>query len=285
LNPDQPSGFKFQVSSFSERSWFARDQWRPAVRTVQAEIAGGALQKVVLSRQMTLSASLAINPAAVLERLSGDAEDSILFACHHPSGGVFLGATPERLFQLRQNQLTVDSLAGTRPRGNNPKEDARLAQELTQSAKDRHEQELVTQHITSSLRPLCEHVRVDGVPRVRKLSTVQHLYTSVEAELHEHTTLDDLLHVLHPTPATCGLPVAPARELIAQLEPEPRGLYAGVIGWIGVEDAEFAVTIRSGLIQGNTARLFGGAGIVADSDPDAEFDECEWKMEPLRRAL
>jgi menaquinone-specific isochorismate synthase len=285
LSPDGTSPFKSHVSNFSERSWFARDRWHLAVRAVQKEIAGGTLQKVVLSRQETLTANFAIDAAAVLERLSADIDDSILFACHHPGGGVFLGATPERLFQLRQNQLGVDSLAGSRPRGSDPQEDDRLAQELSQSAKDRHEQELVTQHIMSSLRPLCEHVRAEGVPRVRRLSTVQHLYTSVEAELHEQTTLDDLLHALHPTPATCGLPIAPAREIIAQLEPEPRGLYAGIIGWIGVEDAEFAVMIRSGLIQGNTARLFGGGGIVADSDPDAEFDECAWKMEPLRRAL
>lgn len=295
---DLHSNVKSQISSFpdsslvphpssltGEHSFFPRSEWRAAVRAVQAEIARGSLQKAVLARQVTLTIDNKFDPTVVLRTLSADAENSIVFAYHQLSAGVFLGATPERLFQLRDRQLTVDSLAGTRLRGNNSTDDRRLAHELSSSAKDRIEQELVTRHLTSSLRSFCDQIKVEETPRVRKLATVQHLCTLIEARLRENTSLDGLLDALHPTPATCGLPVALAREMITELEPEPRGLYAGLIGWIGAEEAEFAVMIRSGLLQGNTARIFGGAGIVTESDPDAEFDECEWKMEPLRRAL
>ena len=282
---DTASSRASRTSSLTEHSLFSREEWRKAVRSIQAEIARGALQKVVLSRQVTLETRESMDSSSILEALSRDAEDCILFAYHQPGAGVFLGASPEGLFRVRQRHLTVDSLAGTRPRGKTPEEDERLAHELSHSPKDRREQELVTKHLLASLQEYCDHIHTEKTPQVRRLSSVQHLHTSIAARLRAETSLDDLLNTLHPTPATCGLPVARARELIAELEPEPRGLYAGVIGWISTDEAEFAVMIRSGLIRGNTARLFGGAGIVTESDPDAEFDECEWKMEPLRCAL
>ncbi len=135
------------------------------------------------------------------------------------------------------------------------------------------------------MQTLCDDVVIESSPHVRKLDTVQHLSTVVAGTLRDRITLDHIFTALHPTPATGGVPVAPAQELIAELEPERRGLYAGVIGWADAENAEFAVAIRSGLLRENELRLFAGAGIMATSDPDAEYDECEWKLLPLRRAL
>ena len=268
-----------------EQELFSREDWRRAVSISQAHIRREQLQKIVLARHTELRFADEVNPIAVLESLSEANHDSAVFAYRLRGAGVFLGATPERLFTLRRGHVAADSMAGTRPRGTETEEDRRLADDLSHSEKDRLEQRLVTNHVVQQMQTICEDVIVESAPRVRKLNTVQHLATVVEGIVREETTLDDILSALHPTPATCGAPIETARQLIAELEPQTRGLYAGAIGWVEAERAEFAVAIRSGLIQGNTARIFGGAGIVAASDADAEYDECEWKMLPLRRAL
>jgi menaquinone-specific isochorismate synthase len=280
-----PSATQSGRAETSEMTHVTRIKWRDMVREVQAQIGSETLKKAVIARSMTLTAQEPFDPADIIEALSMDAENCILFAYHQPDRGTFLGATPERLFHLQHNQLTVDSLAGTRPRGKNAEEDVNFSRELSESSKDKVEQEFVTRHILECLPSFAETVQASVEPRVRKLSSVQHLQTTGLAELKPRASLDGLVNALHPTPATCGVPADRARQMISELEPLPRGLYAGLIGWITADEAEFAVMIRSGLIQENTAHLFAGAGIVADSDPDAEYDECEWKMEPMRRAV
>ena len=261
-----------------------RDAWRHAVARIQERIHLGHLQKVVLSRQVVLRFSQALDAAAVLARLAEDAQDSTVFALRQRAG-VFLGATPERLFALRRDQLAVDSMAGTRPRGQSAEDDRRYADELTHSEKERFEQQLVTEHLVQQMQSICDEVVIEPAPRVRRLKTVQHLATVIVGTVRDGVALDQVLDTLHPTPATCGEPILPARDMLAELEPESRGLYAGTIGWVDTESAEFVVTIRSGLLQQNEARLFAGAGIVAGSDADQEYEECEWKMLPVRQAL
>ncbi len=280
-----PSDGATYDATLGEQSLFTRDAWRRAVARAQHDIRHEQVKKLVLARQTHIRLPQPLNAAALLEQLANDAAESHLFAYRQRNGGVFLGATPERLFLQQRRQLLVDSLAGTRPRGDNAEEDRRLAQELRHSAKDVLEQRLVTEHVVAQVQTLCDDVVIESAPHVRQLETVQHLSTTVAGTLRDRITLDHILTALHPTPATCGVPVAPAQELIAELEPEPRGLYAGVIGWVDAEQADFAVAIRSGLLNGSELRLFAGAGIMATSDPDAEYDECEWKLLPLRRAL
>jgi menaquinone-specific isochorismate synthase len=279
------SGGTIDIGAMEEMSLFSREAWGQAVARVQHHIRHNLVRKAVLARQSVARLPHDVNSATLLEQLSMDAPESDVFAYRQRTGGVFLGATPERLFVQRRRQLTVDSLAGTRPRGTDAAEDQRLADELSHSAKDLLEQRLVTDHVVDQMQTLCEDVVIESAPRVRRLHAVQHLSTTVEGTIRDSVTLDHILSALHPTPATCGVPIASARELIAEIEPEPRGLYAGVIGWVGVEQARFSVGIRSCLVRGNEVRLFAGAGIMADSDADAEFDECEWKLRPLRHAL
>ena len=120
---------------------------------------------------------------------------------------------------------------------------------------------------------------------IRPLANVQHLVTPARGRLRAGVSPDMLLAALHPTPAVCGLPRDAARDWIARLEPAPRGLYAGALGFVDARAAEFAVTIRSAVISGTRAVVFGGAGILEDSDPLEEWNETSWKMRPLLSAL
>jgi menaquinone-specific isochorismate synthase len=198
--------------------------------------------------------------------------------------GVFLGASPERLFALNGDKLTTESLAGTRPRGRTDREDRKLADALLESEKERREHDIVREFIASRLNALCAAHETDQ-PAVRKLATVQHLYTTLRGTLRHGVGPDEVLDALHPTPAVCGDPRDVAGELIRRLEATPRGYYAGAIGWVDAGRAEMAVAIRCGLVKGKRAIVFAGAGIVAGSDPDAEWDETENKMRPYLQAL
>ncbi|MBU1637021.1 isochorismate synthase [bacterium] len=275
-------------SLVEERSNLSRDDWRTAVRTIQSRIESGVLEKTVLARQLELTAEKRISAAAVMQRLAQSSPESYLFAYRHPRSGIFFGASPERLFHLKDQTVSVDSLAGTRPRNTGAQTDQELAHELVLSDKDKKEQRFVTDYVLEKLTPLCSDLKVSDL-QVKNLATVQHLYNSITGTLLSPTdhsaAAEAILERLHPTPAICGVPTEAARELIEELEPNPRGLYAGALGMADNRSAEFAVAIRSGLLRDNRAILFAGAGIVAASVADEEFTECDWKFAALRQAL
>lgn len=254
------------------------EQWRSAVRTILEKIQAGECRKAVLSRQKKYAAASSFQPHSIFKRLLESAPDCSAFSIRLAKDHYFMGASPETLFRLEDRQVTVDSLAGTRS-------GSAAEQELLESAKELNEQNIVTRFIEEQLKSVCGVLQTSGPARIRRAGNLQHLYSAVRGTLHEDATADDLLRLLHPTPAVCGLPVDTARELIKKLEPEPRGLYTGAIGWMDAQNAEFTVAIRSLKLEGRTATLFGGAGIVPGSDPDSEYTECELKMEPARQAL
>ncbi|HEY3293806.1 MAG TPA: isochorismate synthase [bacterium] len=263
---------------------FSEAEWTKAVRAMQAHIAAGAITKAVLARDSIRESAAPVQAGYVLERLASSTPDCYLFA-HGMNGATFLGASPERLFRLDRSMVETESLAGTRPRGKTAREDERLAQELLHSAKENIEQNIVTQFLQQGLAELCVAVSDDLEPHVRKLAGLQHLHTRIHGQLKDNVTPDDVLHALHPTPAVCGMPKEQAREIIAELEPVPRGLYAGAIGWMDAERAELAVAIRSALLKDRVARVFAGAGIIAASDAKAEWRETALKMKPMLSAL
>ncbi len=132
----------------------------------------------------------------------------------------------------------------------------------------------------------CTHVQVSSVPELLKLKNVQHLKTSIAGELLPGRSILDIVAELHPTPAVGGFPRQAALEAIRHTEKLERGWYAAPLGWIGMSGhGEFAVALRSALIDGSEARLFAGCGIVADSDPQVEFDESWLKFQVMLRAL
>jgi menaquinone-specific isochorismate synthase len=195
------------------------------------------------------------------------------------------GATPERLVSVRGRTVETDALAGTTGRGETSEEDEWLAAELADDSKNSHEHDLVADTIKQQLAPFAASVSA-GPRRIRKLATVQHLWTPITATLDRAEHVLSLVEALHPTPAVGGLPPERALETIRETEPFDRGWYAAPIGWVDAAGyGTFAVALRSAVTRGDTATLFAGVGIVSDSDPDREWDEVQLKYRPILNEL
>jgi isochorismate synthase len=177
-------------------------------------------------------------------------------------------------------------MAGSVARGATDAEDELLARRLEESAKDAVEHRLVSKFVVEALRPYSRSVNAPP-PEVVRFTNIQHLATSVTAELLDPPA--DALRLaaaLHPTPAVGGWPRDAADVLIDELEGLERGWYAGAVGWIdGRGDGEFAVALRCGLLWEDGARLYAGVGVMPDSDPARELEETELKFKALLTAL
>ncbi|MFB6126985.1 MAG: isochorismate synthase MenF [Halolamina sp.] len=258
-----------------------REDWRGSVAAAVDRIRDDDLRKVVLAQ--ALAADLADDPAVgdVLARLRDTYPDCHLFLVEPDETASFLGATPERLVTRRGRTVETGALAGTTGRGETPAEDEWLARELRNSEKNVHEHELVTEAIRDQLRPFAASVST-GQRTVRRLATVQHLWTPITAELAADEHVLDLVAALHPTPAVGGLPPDAALRTIRETEAFDRGWYAAPVGWFDAAgNGSFAVALRSAVVEPERATMFAGVGIVADSDPDAEWDEVELKFRPM----
>jgi isochorismate synthase len=260
------------------RSWKAL-----ALRAAEA-VRRGELAKVVVARAVAVRGAR-FDPAHVLARLWGDYPTCTLFAVAR-DGRCFLGATPERLASVRGREVRAMGLAGSAPRGATDEEDRRLGDALLASAKDRHEHALVVDVVRDALAHECTSVQSVPHPLLLRVSNVQHLHTPIAGTLRDGATLLDLAGRLHPTPAVGGVPRDAALEWLRRHEGLDRGWYAGTIGWVdGRGDGEFAVAIRCALLGAHQAVLYSGCGIVADSDPEAEYAESRLKLRPMLSAL
>ncbi len=260
-------------------------RWKGTVTSAIAAIAGGEFEKLVLARTCTVRSDRDFDCARIYRRLCRAYPSCAAFWIGTPSGS-FLGATPELLVRLAGRTVSTAATAGSAERGTCPVSDRVLARTLVESAKDRHEHAIVVNAIASALRPLCDHLDVPPLPQVLPLLNVQHLTTPITGQLSRPAPLLDLVGRLHPTPAVAGHPRETALAELRAREGLDRGWYAGAIGWMDARgDGEFVVAIRSALIRGCEASLYAGAGIVAESDPDAELDETRLKFQPLLSAL
>ncbi len=263
----------------------SRLEWAVAVNRAVAAIGRGELSKIVLARQVRYRFADRPSPWQILKRLREHNSDSYLFGFDRKSHDPFVGASPERLYKRVGNRIETEAVAGTRPRGKSPEEDARYRDDLLHSSKDRTEHQLVVRGISESLKPLARSISIDSAPTVVQFSQVQHLVIKIEAELRPGITDDDLLRALQPTPAVGGYPREKALEMIPVLESFDRGPYAGPIGWISQNGAEFAVGIRSAVIRNEQLLLTAGAGIVQGSDPNAEWEEIDQKFNTFASIL
>lgn len=260
--------------------------WRRAVETALSAIQDGELGKVVLARKALFEFDGALDPVALLTRLQAGTPRCFHFLFQPEAGeAAFVGASPEQLFRQEGQRIWSEAVAGTRPRSLSAPEDEQLRAELLESRKDRREHILVQEHVHERLEELCTTVEVEESPSVMQLAHGQHLWTHLHGTLQPGRTAVDVLRALHPTPAVGGVPTAAAQHFIRRLEPFDRGWYAGAVGWLGAKAAEFAVGIRSGLVQGRTLAAFSGAGIVEGSDPTCEWDEIEQKIQDFAEVL
>ncbi|WRH66436.1 MAG: isochorismate synthase [Planktothrix sp. GU0601_MAG3] len=172
------------------------------------------------------------------------------------------------------------------PRGKTPIEDINLGQELLNSEKNLREHQVVVDFIIERLLSLGLTPDLTDLPCLRQLTNIQHLWTPIKCQVSTNIHLLEILSQLHPTPAVAGTPRDIAQQHIHNYENFDRSLYAAPIGWIDHQgNGEFVVGIRSALLDGNRARLYAGAGIVAGSEPEKEVAEIQLKLQALLRAL
>ncbi|MDP6946076.1 MAG: isochorismate synthase, partial [Myxococcota bacterium] len=267
-----------------------QDAWRSRVRVlVDAMRSPGApFEKVVLARAQAVEAPAGrvFDPLGTAWHLRAQQPGCTAFAWIADDGSAFVGATPELLCRFDGHHLETTALAGTAPRGRTPTEDAALARALVAEAKERSEHSLVVDAIRDALCEMGADVSLSETPRVRRLGDVQHLETPMSATLPVGCDLLEVVERLHPTPAVGGAPRAAALAWLAAHEDLDRGLYAAPIGWLDVRGrGAFHVALRSAFVTPRRAWAYAGAGIVAASEPDAEWCEVNHKLTALRRAL
>jgi isochorismate synthase len=285
-----PVGCQVPVEAVQASGGESADAWCSRVRAAQQAAAAGGISKVVLARSLRLQApeGQRFSPLQTAWALRRAHPQSICFLASdgRRAGSAFLGASPEHLVRVCGRQLFTQAVAGTAARDPHPATDRALGAALLASPKDGQEHALVADGLHADLLPLCVDLQRPTGPRLLRLPKVQHLETPFAGVLRQTGGILDLVERLHPTAAVGGWPRAAARRYLADHEPLDRGYYAGPVGWVtAASDGAFAVAIRSVLLQGATAHAYAGAGIVATSNPQAEWEETELKLRTVRDAL
>ncbi|MCW2603281.1 MAG: isochorismate synthase [Pseudonocardiales bacterium] len=255
-------------------------QWKDAVAEALVLIAGGDVQKVVLARDRAACAAAPLDPRWALRRLG-----ALYPTCWTFAVDGFLGATPELLVRLQDGAVHSRVLAGTIRRPDPGASTEPLAEALRRSSKDRREHEFSIRSLVEALRPHCAALEAPEAPFVLTLPNVLHLASDVSGTAADGSTSLDLAAAVHPTAAVCGVPRTAAAHAIEALEPMSRARYAGPIGWLSASgDGEWGVALRCGQIDSldpRRIRIFAGAGIVAQSEPESELAETDAKFAPM----
>lgn len=235
-------------------------------------------RKAVFARQLVLHADEPFSVGEIVIDLATRFPLAQVFAIDG-----FVGASPEVLVSRNDRVVRAHPLAGTAARRSDPDDDALVVQELLASSKDRVEHKITIDWLLTELLPFCSYVDAEPEPSVMSLSNVHHLGTIVEGVLSAPpASVLDLVAAVHPTPAVGGDPQEPALALIDRLEGFDRKRYAGPAGWIDADgNGEFAVSVRTAQIDGATATICSGVGVVAQSDPAAELRETQAKFRAM----
>ncbi len=263
------------------------EQWATMLNRAISLMQAGSLQKVVLARMCAIEGEGTVDIAAALAYLNEAYPDCIRFLFEPRPNHAFYGATPELLVKVDGDRVHTMGLAGSAPRGRDEVADQANMAAFLVSAKDRYEHDLVVQALQARLEPLTAGLTIAAEPVVATYKNIHHLYTPVDGRLRpEIRGVLPLVSALHPTPALGGAPREEALALLTELEPVPRGWYAAPVGWIDHRlDGTFAVAIRSAVAQNNRVWAYAGAGIVADSIPQREWQETALKFRPMLEAL
>ncbi|HET7416531.1 MAG TPA: isochorismate synthase [Solirubrobacterales bacterium] len=256
-------------------------EFEAAVEGATRRIAAGEFSKVVLAREVIVSAGAAHDTAAIFGGMREQFPACFCFCCGTPEAA-FIGASPELLVRRAGASVSTVALAGSTRRSSDPAVDDHLGEQLLRSDKDRREQRIVAERIVRALRSHAVWVEAATEPEIVKVANIQHLASPVIAQLAEPHSAIEMAGLLHPTPAVGGEPWFRAAGAIAELEGMDRGWYAAPVGWMdATEDGEFCVALRSALLRDREAHLFAGVGVVAGSDPAAELAETEVKLGAL----
>jgi anthranilate synthase component 1 len=275
------------VASHAEpQTNFQRDEYIAAVEQTKEAIVGGEVVQTVLARRQSFDAgtTTGLDLYRALRRVS---PSPYLFFVRMPEFEV-VGASPELLLRVEGNQLLTHPIAGTRPRGKTDAQDDQLARDLLADRKERSEHvmlvDLARNDIGRVARP--GSVAVTRYMQVERFSHVQHIVSHVEGELREGADALDALRAVFPAGTLSGAPKVRAMQLISELEQERRGVYGGTVGYLGYDGSlDTAIAIRSAVLSDGAIHVHAGAGIVAGSVAEMEFEETEHKTAAMRRAI
>lgn len=278
----RPTAVARPVAAHVEASIPAESQWRDAVVDAVERLRADELDKVVLARALDVEAEGPVDPRVVAAKLAARFPSCFTYVCDG-----LVGASPELLVRRVGRHAESLVLAGTSGRGGTAEEDAALEQALLGSPKNRHEHQFAVDSVCELFDRIADDVEADDGPQLLRLANVSHLATHVRAWLPAPPpTALALATTLHPTAAVGGTPRDDALTLIRRLESAPRGRYAGPVGWVDANgDGEFAIALRCAQLDGARARVWAGAGIVAESDPEAEVAETTVKLDAVLQAL
>lgn len=260
-------------------------EWVKIVGDAVEAIKRGDLDKVVLARSVIVRSSEPVEILKVFRELVRLYPQSYNFAWKS-GDAVFMGASPELIAQVEGARIRSNPLAGSAARGEGEEDDRLIGERLLASGKDREEHALVVDDLAKRLSPLTVALDVPQAPILKAMVTVQHLSTVIEGVLVDGVGILDVIDAVHPTPAVGGVDREAAVRYISAAEEIDRGWYTGGVGWInGAGDGAICIALRCGLIRGDTTHLYAGAGIVADSKPEAELQETRLKLKPLMDLL
>ncbi len=275
-----PSGVKMDV-----RSNMSQSDYESAVERCKEYIAAGDAFQVVPSLRFSVKidacpfelyrALRSVNPSPYMYYIDLGARQVV-------------GSSPEILVTVEDGTVTVRPIAGTRPRGETPREDARLAAELLADEKERAEHIMLVDLGRNDIGRVCEYgsVKVDELMVIERYSHVMHIVSNVSGRLVADKDIFDVTRACFPAGTLTGAPKVRAMQIIEEMEPTRRGLYGGAVGYYSFNgDMDFAIAIRTMLVDGDTAYVQAGAGVVADSVPELEYRECCTKARALMAAI
>ena len=267
------------------RSNHTREQFEEQVRSAKSYIAAGDIYQVVLSQRF--EAAVAVDPFTVYRALRHVNPSPYMYFIR--MGGVsIVGSSPEMLVRVEGSHVETHPIAGTRRRGRNEEEDLRLGEELKRNEKERAEHVMLVDLGRNDVGRVCAYgsVRVPQFMGLERFSHVMHLTSIVEGTLAADCDRLDALVSCFPAGTVSGAPKVRAMQIIRELEPSGRGLYAGAVGYLDFAgNLDFCIAIRTVIMSGGSAFVQAGAGIVMDSNPTAEYEETCDKARALVRAL
>lgn len=260
------------------------EEWKALVEDAVKALNKKDFLKVVLSRQRLVTFKSQITPLFLVNRLSDEGDTYTIY--YEKNDSIFVSKSPEKLFDIKNNALSTNAIAGSSKRTLNESENQKSREFLMSDEKNQYEHELVRESIVEDLKPHSHFVKYSETPELLENKYIYHLHTPITARLKDEVDVFQLIDAIHPTPAVGGMPKQLAEEYIAELEFGTRGLYAAPVGIVQENnDSEFVVSLRSMLVHQKSASLFAGCGIVKASNSEEEFVETSVKFTPMMNVL
>ena len=272
----QEMSFRIEEQTFKTENKFdenAQKSFENLVQKAVSEIENGTFQKVVMSRKIEISQSIDVIKS--YQKLLKTYPTAFRYLWFHPKVGLWMGATPEQLVNIKNNTFETVALAGTQV----------VSENVIWQEKEVEEHQLVTDYIKNSTENLVENIQISKA-YTQKAGNVVHLKSDISGKLKLNSSENDLINALHPTSAVCGMPLYVARNFILENEKYDRKYYSGFLGECKMqEQTNLFVNLRCCEIKNDSITIYVGCGITKDSNPEMEFFETENKSMTMRDVL